>query len=271
MSRKPSGLGKGLEALIPKSSTTLVRVPIALIRPGATQPRRTFSEDALAELTESIREKGLLQPLLVRPRGEGYELVAGERRWRAAQLAGLAEVPVVIRDLADREALELALIENLQREDLNPVEEALGYQRLLEMDMTQEQVARSVGKARATVANALRLLQLPQAALDALEQGAITAGHARALLALPEARRLWGLGEIISRNLSVRQAEALKDQTPAIARVRATEIHPQVRRDLERQLGLKVKFTGETRGKMEIHYHSLEELETILQHLGYQS
>ncbi len=271
MPKKPSGLGKGLEALIPKSSTALVRVPVALIRPGGIQPRRNFAEESLVELADSIKEKGLLQPLLVRPRGDGYELVAGERRWRAAQQAGLAEVPVVIRDLGDREALELALIENLQREDLNPVEEAQGYQRLLEMSLTQEQVARSVGKARATVANALRLLQLPQVALEALEQGQISAGHARALLMLPEARRLWGLDEILRKNLNVRQAEALKDYTHETEKARAVEIHPEVRRDLERHLGLKVRFTGETRGRMEIHYHSLEELETILERLGYQS
>ena len=271
MSKKPNGLGKGLEALIPKTSTALVRVPIALVRPGLTQPRRSFAEEALAELAESIREKGLLQPLLVRPRGDGYELVAGERRWRAAQRAGLAEIPVVIRDLGDREALELALIENLQREDLNPVEEAQGYQRLLEMDLTQEQVARSVGKARATIANSLRLLQLPQVAVEALEQGQISAGHARALLMLPEAYRPWGLKEILQKSLSVRQAEALRDRTPDTKKASGVEIHPEVRQDLERQLGLKVKFTVETRGRMEIHYHTLEELETILQRLGYQS
>lgn len=271
MSRKPSGLGKGLEALIPKTSTALVKVPIALIRPGLTQPRRSFAEESLTELADSIKEKGLLQPLLVRPRGDGYELVAGERRWRAAQRAGLAEIPVVIRDLGDREALELALIENLQREDLNPVEEAQGYQRLLEMGLTQEQVARSVGKARATVANALRLLQLPKAALDALEQAQITAGHARALLMLPEARQPWGLNEILQKNLSVRQAEALKERAAAPEKTAGSEAHPEVRKDLERHLGLKIKFTGETRGRMEIHYHSLEELETILQRLGYQS
>lgn len=139
----------------------MVRLPLASIRPNPRQPRKRFAEESLKELADSIREKGLLQPLLVRPQGDGYELVAGERRYRAALMAGLQEVPAVVKDLTDREALELALVENLQREDLSPVEEARGYQALLEMGLTQEEVARRVGKARSTVANALRLLQLP--------------------------------------------------------------------------------------------------------------
>ena len=161
MSRKPSGLGRGLEALLPKTGAGVVRLPLASIRPNPRQPRKRFAEESLKELADSIREKGLLQPLLVRPQGDGYELVAGERRYRAALMAGLQEVPAVVKDLTDREALELALVENLQREDLSPVEEARGYQALLEMGLTQEEVARRVGKARSTVANALRLLQLP--------------------------------------------------------------------------------------------------------------
>ena len=148
----------------------MVRLPLASIRPNPRQPRKRFAEESLKELADSIREKGLLQPLLVRPQGDGYELVAGERRYRAALMAGLQEVPAVVKDLTDREALELALVENLQREDLSPVEEARGYQALLEMGLTQEEVARRVGKARSTVANALRLLQLPPEALEALLQ-----------------------------------------------------------------------------------------------------
>lgn len=274
MSKKPSGLGKGLDALLPKTQAALVRLPLALIKPGPAQPRRNFDQEALDELAASIKEKGLLQPLLVRPKGEGYELVAGERRWRASQLAGLHEVPAVIRDITDREALELALVENLQREDLNPVEEAQGYQRLAEMGLSQEEIAKAVGKARTTVTNALRLLQLPKSALAALEAGEITAGHARALLALPNSKREWGLKEILSKNLNVRDSEKLKDRAEQPAQkapAARQEAYPEIARGLSRQLGWKVRFVGEKKGRLEIQYHSREELEAILERLGYQS
>lgn len=271
MSKKPSGLGKGLEALLPKSPASLTKLPVALIKPNPDQPRRNFDPAALEELAQSIKEKGLLQPLLVRPKGDMYELIAGERRYKASQMAGLREVPVIIRDIGDREALELALIENLQREDLNPVEEAHGYKRLLEMDMTQEEVAQAVGKARVTVTNALRLLQLSPEVLNALETSKITAGHARALLMLPEARRNWGLSEVLSRSLSVRETEKLKDKQAASRSSRSSEAYVDVARSLSRQLGTKVRFTAEKRGKLEISYHSEEELNAILQALGYQN
>lgn len=274
MSKKPSGLGKGLDALLPKPQAALVRLPLALIKPGPSQPRRNFDQEALEELAASIKEKGLLQPLLVRPKGEGYELVAGERRWRASQLAGLHEVPAVIRDITDREALELALVENLQREDLNPVEEAQGFQRLVEMGLSQEEIAKAVGKARTTVTNAIRLLQLPKSALAALEAGEITAGHARALLALPNSKREWGLQEILSKNLTVRDSEKLKDraeQPVQKAPITRQEAYPEIARSLSRQLGWKVRFVGEKKGRLEIQYHSREELEAILKRLGYQS
>lgn len=271
MSKKPSGLGKGLEALLPKTPASLTKLPVALIKPNPDQPRRSFDPVALEELATSIKEKGLLQPLLVRPKGDMYELIAGERRYKASQMAGMREVPVVIRDIGDREALELALIENLQREDLNPVEEAHGYKRLLDMDMTQEEVAQAVGKARVTVTNALRLLQLSAEVLQALESGKITAGHARALLMLPEARRSWGLSEVLSRNLSVRETERLKDKPSATKGTRNSEAYSDVARTLSRHLGTKVRFTAERRGKIEISYHSEEELNAILQALGYQN
>lgn len=212
MSKKASGLGRGLEALLPKGGGGVVRLPLSAIRPNPHQPRRRFSQEGLEELAASIREKGLLQPLVVRPKGEGYELVAGERRLRAAEMAGLKEVPALIRDLTDQEAMEVALVENLQREDLTPLEEARGYQALLGLGLTQEEVAKRVGKARSTVANALRLLQLPEEVLEALEQGLISAGHARALLMLEPEDRLWGLREILEKGLSVRQAEALRER-----------------------------------------------------------
>ncbi len=269
MSRKPSGLGRGLDALLPKLPGGMVRVPIGSIRPNPRQPRKRFSEESLAELAQSIREKGLLQPLIVRPLGEGYELVAGERRYRAALMAGLEEVPVLIKDLSDGEALELALIENLQREDLSPVEEARGYQALVEMGLTQEEIARRVGKARSTVTNALRLLQLPQEVLEALDRGEITAGHARALLMLEPEDRLWGLKEILKKGLSVRQAEALRERL-AEARPRPREPSP-LSLELSRHLGLPVEVQGEKRGRVVIRFNSEEELQYLLEKLGYQA
>jgi len=268
VSKKPRGLGRGLDALLPKTSGSPTKLPLALIKPNPEQPRRRFDQAALEELAASIKKQGLLQPLLVRPKGEGYELVAGERRYRAAQLAGLEEVPVVVRDLDDTEVLELALVENLQREDLNPVEEALGYQRLLEMGHSQAQIAEAVGKARSTVTNALRLLQLDEESREALVSGQISAGHARALLMLPEGQRPRVLRRIIKEKLSVRQAERLASQPK---KPRRREAYPQLARDLENQLGLKVRFSGEERGKLEIYYFSEEELQEILDLLGYQA
>ncbi|GLV48144.1 chromosome partitioning protein ParB [Thermus sp. LT1-2-5] len=268
MSKKASGLGKGLEALLPKSPGGAVRLPLAAIRPNPNQPRRRFTEESLRELAASIREKGLLQPLLVRPKGDGYELVAGERRYRAALLAGLEEVPALVRDLTDQEALELALVENLQREDLSPVEEARGYQALVQMGLTQEEVAKKVGKARPTVANALRLLQLPEEVLAALEEGKITAGHARALLMLEPEDRLWGLKEILEKGLSVRQAEALRER---LFRERKKVEPSPLALELSRHLGLPVRVVGEKRGKVVIHFRSEEELALLLERLGYQA
>ena len=268
MSKKTRGLGRGLDALLPKTGGHPTRLPLALIRPNPEQPRRRFDEAALAELAASIAKQGLLQPLLVRPRGEGYELVAGERRFRAAQLAGLSEVPVVVRELDDRTALELALVENLQREDLSPIEEAQGYQRLLEMGHTQAEIAEAVGKARSTVANALRLLQLDEASQEALAEGRISAGHARALLMAPPGERPQLLQRIAGEGLSVRQAERLASRPKKTSPRRAA--YAELARDLERQLGFKVRFSGEGRGRLEIFYYSEEELDAILERLGYR-
>lgn len=271
MSKKLSGLGKGLEALLPKTPTALTKLPLALIKPNPRQPRRLFDPAALEELAASIKEKGLLQPLLVRPKGDMYELVAGERRFKASQLAGLREVPVIIKDIGEREALEIALIENLQREDLNPMEEAEGYKRLVDMGMTQEEVARAVGKARVTVTNALRLLQLSPEVKKALEENKISAGHARALLMLPESKRNWGLSEVLSKQLSVRETEKLKDK-PMVSRAGPgnKEVYADIARALSHRLGTKVRFTGLRKGKIEISYHSEEQLNAILQALGYE-
>lgn len=279
MSKKPSGLGKGLEALIPKTPIAQTqshnKLPIALIKPNPDQPRRNFDESTLQELAQSIREKGLLQPILVRPKGDLYELVAGERRYRAAQLAGLNDLPVVIRDLSERESLEIALIENLQREDLNPVEEAQGFRRLQDMGMTQEEIAQAVSKARATVANSMRLLTLPIAALESLQAGEISAGHARAILMLPEEQRLWGLSEILTKNLNVRDAEKLKDMNHFTniqsSRPKRGEAYPEVAQNLSRHLGLNVRFSREKKGRLEIAYTSEEQLNELLKKLGYEA
>lgn len=223
---KKSSLGRGLDALLSRPQgaetagapgTLVQQVRIDRIMQAAYQPRQVFGPESLAELAGSIREKGVLQPLLVRPRGENFEIVAGERRWRASQLAGLTEVPVLIRDLGDREALEIAIIENLQREDLGPLEEARAYQALLDQGLNQEGVAQAVGKGRSTISNSLRLLTLPERAQRALEGGEISAGHARAILAQPEEDRAWALEQIRTRRLNVREAEGLKREARGTA------------------------------------------------------
>ncbi|WP_293912741.1 ParB/RepB/Spo0J family partition protein [Deinococcus sp.] len=273
---KKSSLGRGLDALLsrPQTAPALPQsLKIEQIVQATYQPRQVFIPEALAELAQSIRDKGVLQPLLVRPRGEHFEIVAGERRWRAAQLAGLVEVPVIIRDLADRDALEIAIVENLQREDLGPLEEARAYQTLLDQGLNQEGVAKAVGKGRSTVANALRLLSLPPAALSALENSEISAGHARAVLAQPEADRAWALGEILSRHLNVRGAEALRrgreEATGAPIKVSPARPWRQVELDLSRRTGTKVKINGADKGRLELSYGSREELDRLLELLGY--
>lgn len=279
MSKRSSSLGRGLDALLSRPQAAegpggpqVQSVRVDRIVQAAYQPRQVFEPGALAELAQSIREKGVLQPLLVRPRGENFEIVAGERRWRASQLAGLSEVPALIRDLGDREALEIAIIENLQREDLGPLEEARAYQALLDQGLNQEGVAQAVGKGRSTVSNALRLLSLPEDALRALEAGEISAGHARAVLAQPERDRAWALAEIRTRRLSVREAEALKREARPSASpiaVNPPRAHRQVELDLSRRTGTRVRITGEDRGRVELNFASREELGRILELLGY--
>lgn len=283
--RKPS-LGRGLDALlgrkekgsagIDKGGRGVQLLPAARVTQAAYQPRQSFEPDALAELAQSIREKGILQPLLVRPRGDGFEIVAGERRWRAAQLAGVDELPVIIQDLSDREALEIAIIENLQREDLGPIEEARAYRALMEHGLNQEGIAQAVGKGRSTITNALRLLSLPEAALAALEAGEISAGHARAILSQPEEYRLWALEQIRRQGLNVRQAEALRRTPPSeTAATKAAPAAPrpfkQIEVDLSRRTGTRVKITGEDKGRIELSYGSREELERLLELLGYET
>jgi len=273
VSAKPRGLGRGLDALLPRVDGGVKQAALATLRVSALQPRRAFDEAGLAELAASITEKGVLQPLLVRPAEGGYEIVAGERRFRAAQRAGLDRVPVVVRELSDRQTLEIAIIENLQREDLTPMEEAHAFRQLMGFGLTQEQVAEAVGKSRSAVANTLRLLTLPAAASEALEAGSISAGHARAILAQEPEDRDWALRQIAQRGLSVRQAESLRRKTGPGGQRRAAERderYAALAEDLTRYIGSRVRVRGGTRGTIELHFHDMDELQRLLELLGYQ-
>jgi len=277
-------LGRGLSALLGQENAdyasldrvrTSKMVPIEHLQPGSVQPRRHFGDAELKSLAESIRANGILQPILVRRRANSpsnYEIVAGERRWRAAQLANLHEVPVVIRELEDREALEIALVENLQRENLSPIEEAEGYRRLMEeFKNTQETLAEHVGKSRSHVANTLRLLSLPEEIRGMLDRGELSAGHARPLLTAPDALEL--AKRVVAEGLSVRETERLALAVKALKREKKA---PKARdadtialeRDLSNLLGLKVSiaFDG-SGGTLAIKYKTLEQLDGLLQRL----
>ena len=271
MEPRRRGLGRGLGALIPSVPATMAEersgdgssAPIASIRPNPQQPREGFSEEALEELTASIRENGLLQPLLVRRSNGGYELIAGERRLRAARRAGLDHVPVTVREADDRQSLELALIENLQREDLNAMEEARAYRRLGdEFGLSQEEIARRVGKQRSTVANTLRLLLLPDDIQSQIENGTLSAGHARSLLGLESSSDQRDTArKVVDRGLSVRETEQLvrshaRASLPEDADLRALES------ELTRALGTRVRIRPGRKGggRIEIEYYSDEEL-----------
>ena len=276
MAKKLGGLGKGLEAIFiendSEDANSSVTLNISEIEPNRSQPRKEFDEKALSELAESISEHGLLQPLLVRPLPlGGYQIVAGERRYRACRMAGVTEVPVIIRELTDTETMEIALIENLQREDLTPLEEALGYKALMEEhDFSQEDVARSVGKSRPAVANALRLLNLPDSAAEFLKDGRISAGHARALLSLEsEADMLKVCEEIVKKDLSVRQTEKLCKLMQKQSKEKPAEhekkpsFYSMVELALQESLGRKISISnskGKEGGVISIEFYSDEEL-----------
>ena len=273
-------LGRGLSALIPTDEPPAAlpirreyfKVAIEEVHPTADQPRRHFDEAALAQLVESIRRDGLLQPLLVRQRAEGgYAIIAGERRWRASQRAGLQEVPVVVRDSTPHEAFALALIENLQREDLNPIEEAQAYERLLdEHGLTQDQMAERVGKDRSTIANALRLLKLPQNVRQMVERGDLSMGQARALLGLDGGAAIETAAKrVISQQMSVRQVEALVRKAREGAKPAEAAKPSAAVRDLEeklsRKLGTRVRVLDQGgKGKIDIEWSSLDELDRLL-------
>ena len=276
MAKKQSGLGKGLGALMLENNVddmvSTSTLPINEIIPNKEQPRKTFDEGALQELADSITVHGVLQPLLVRPLlSGGYQLIAGERRWRASRMAGLKEVPVIIRELSDSEAMEIAIIENLQREDLNPIEEAEGLQALIDKcDYTQEQVAVSVGKSRPAIANALRLLKLPEEVRQMTKEGEISAGHARALLAFDNQAIMYEVAkQIVSDKLTVRDVEHLAKRPTKSAEKKQNAKHrdsfyDEVELSLTDVLGRRVKvYNGRSKGTLEIEFYSLDDLKDI--------
>lgn len=272
-------LGRGLKALIPQAEESrgdeIRQIPVSAIQPNPYQPRRDFDEEGLQELAGSISEKGVLQPITVRDMDQGFQLVAGERRWRAAQIAGLREIPALIRELSDREVMEIALIENLQREDLNPIEEAEAYQVLMrEFELTQEQVAKAVGKGRPTIANRLRLLRLPEIVRRWVSGGELSPGHAKVLLMLDEERAIELGRRSVDEGWSVRQLEEyLQTKTTKTARstrsprlVQESPLLREVEERLEGVLGTKVKIKDrQGKGKIEVEYYSTEELNRILE------
>ena len=269
-------LGRGLNALISEAQPAAAKAdgkfllcPIMDISPNRTQPRKWFDEGALKELSDSIREKGVLEPLLIRKGRDGFELIAGERRWRAAKMAGLTEVPAVITNATDQESLELAIIENIQREDLNAMEEAEAYRSLMECGLSQEEVAKRVGKERATVANYLRLLKLQPEAREELIKGTITMGHARALLSADNhALQTELLRKIISKGLSVRDTERLVNEKGAgfiKTVVKKTSSQSEVENELREVFGTKVTLKERKgKGRIEINYFSAEERERLI-------
>ena len=280
MAKKASGLGKGLGALMLENNVddmvSTSTLNINEIIPNKEQPRKTFDQTALEELADSIRQHGVLQPLLVRPLPNGaYQLVAGERRWRASRLAELKEVPVIIKELTDTEAMEIAIIENLQREDLNPIEEAEGLQTLIDKcGFTQEEVATSVGKSRPAITNALRLLKLPEDVREMTKKGEISAGHARALLSFDSQALMQEVAaKIVSDKLTVRDVEKLakrpKTAETKKAPRRRDSIYDEVELSLTEALGRKVKvYNGRSKGTLEIELYSADDLKNIANIIG---
>ena len=281
-SKKPSGLGRGLGALlgddvVNADAQSVTTVPIAQVESNSAQPRKYFDEAALAELADSIRQHGIIQPLTVRKLASGYyQIIAGERRWRAARLSGLREVPVVVIEADDRKAAELAMIENLQREDLNPMEEAQGYQALIQQyHMTQEEAAQRVGKSRPAVANALRLLDLDPSVQQRVMEGQLSAGHARALVPLSPALQRKAADAVVQDGLSVRQTEALAKRLSAGKKEKKSPAPGQVdyaaaaQKELSSALGRKVRIvTGRNKGRVELEYYGIDDLNDLLEALA---
>ena len=283
MAKGRGGLGRGLESLFEdaapsfESDTRIETLPLREIEPDPGQPRKTFDDETLAELSASIAEHGLLQPIAVRPKPSGgYLIVAGERRWRASRMAGLTEVPVIVKDVTDEQAMELALVENLQREDLDPVEEAAGIRELMtRCDLTQEQAARKLGKSRSALANILRLLTLPGSVLELLKSGFITIGHAKVVLGLPTPELQEEAAQMIADNqLNVRQAEALckklaKPAKEPVAAPLPSALPVEVEESLKQALGSEVRVAyHDGKGKLTVHFYSDDQLKAFANLLG---
>ena len=283
MALRESGLGRGLGALLGEAALEpeqqgVTQLPIEKVQPNSAQPRKIFTPDTISDLADSIRAHGILQPITVRLMASGYyQIISGERRWRAAREAGLEQVPVLVVEADDRKAMELGLIENLQREDLNPMEEAQGYQTLMqEYGLTQEEVARQVGKSRPAVANALRLLGLPEDMQALVEDGRLTAGHARAVLSLEQEEARWMLAQqVMNKSLSVRQAEDIakrmnrsagkKQPDPSPADPMAIDYAALAARELGNHLGRKVRIvSGKRKGRLELEYYGMDDLNDLL-------
>ncbi|OLU31651.1 ParB/RepB/Spo0J family partition protein [Pseudomonas sp. PA27(2017)] len=289
MAAKKRGLGRGLDALLGGTSVDtleqeavkadtreLQHLPLDLIQRGKYQPRRDMDVTALEELSQSIKTHGVMQPIVVRPVGDGrFEIVAGERRWRATQQAGLDRIPALVRELPDEAAIAMALIENIQREDLNPIEEAMALQRLQqEFQLTQQQVAEAVGKSRVTITNLLRLISLPEEVKTLLSHGDLEMGHARALLGLPVEQQTEGARHVVARGLTVRQTEALVRQwlNTQERPTATTKVDPDISR-LEQRLAerlgspVQIKHGQKGKGQLVIRYNSLDELQGVLAHI----
>ena len=286
MAKGRGGLGRGLESLFEdaapsfESDTRIETLPLREIEPDPGQPRKTFDDETLAELSASIAEHGLLQPIAVRPKPSGgYLIVAGERRWRASRMAGLTEVPVIVKDVTDEQAMELALVENLQREDLDPVEETAGIRELMtRCDLTQEQAARKLGKSRSALANSLRLLSLPETVLELLKSGFITIGHAKVVLGLPTPELQEEAAQMIADNqLNVRQAEALckklaKPAKEPVAAPLPSALPVEVEESLKQALGSEVRVAyHDGKGKLTVHFYSDDQLKAFANLLGQYS
>ena len=286
MAKGRGGLGRGLESLFEdaapsfESDTRIETLPLREIEPDPGQPRKTFDDETLAELSASIAEHGLLQPIAVRPKPSGgYLIVAGERRWRASRMAGLTEVPVIVKDVTDEQAMELALVENLQREDLDPVEEAAGIRELMtRCDLTQEQAARKLGKSRSALANSLRLLSLPETVLELLKSGFITIGHAKVVLGLPTPELQEEAAQMIADNqLNVRQAEALckklaKPAKEPVAAPLPSALPVEVEESLKQAPGSEVRVAyHDGKGKLTVHFYSDDQLKAFANLLGQYS
>lgn len=289
MAAKKRGLGRGLDALLAGSTVTtleeeavqvdtreLQHLPLDLIQRGKYQPRRDMDPTALEELAQSIKAQGVMQPIVVRPIGGGrYEIIAGERRWRASHQAGLDKIPAMVREVPDEAAIAMALIENIQREDLNPIEEAIALQRLQqEFQLTQQQVAEAVGKSRVTITNLLRLIGLPEEIKTLLSHGDLEMGHARALLGLPLERQVEGARHVVARGLTVRQTEALvrhwlSSKEKVVESVKSDPDISRLEQRLAERLGapVQIKHGQKGKGQLVIRYNSLDELQGVLAHI----